>query len=62
MRQVDVLDTTGAGDGFLGGWMHYTVKKGACGGVLPPCTCCGRLLLSCGWWQHIAALCFLSKS
>lgn len=37
--QVDVLDTTGAGDGFLGGFLHYTVKKGARGCQFLPETC-----------------------
>lgn len=27
--KVDVYDTTGAGDGFLGGFLHYLVKTGA---------------------------------
>lgn len=27
--KVDVYDTTGAGDGFLGGFLHYLVKAGA---------------------------------
>jgi sugar/nucleoside kinase (ribokinase family) len=28
VAQVDVMDTTGAGDGFLGGFLHYFVKAG----------------------------------
>ena len=28
---VEVQDTTGAGDGFLGGFLHYLVKAGVQG-------------------------------
>jgi len=41
IAQVDVLDTTGAGDGFLGGFLHYTLKKGARGCQFLP-EACGR--------------------
>lgn len=39
MLKVDVLDTTGAGDGFLGGFLHYTVKKGVAA------DCCLRIIV-----------------
>lgn len=32
--KVDVLDTTGAGDGFLGGFMHHVIKKGGLDALL----------------------------
>ena len=31
--KVDVYDTTGAGDGFLGGFLHFLLKAGGHGGL-----------------------------
>jgi hypothetical protein len=48
--QVDVMDTTGAGDGFLGGFLHHTVKKGAPPPSASACPLWGLQQTVC--WTH----------